>query len=600
MPKRKKTSRANGKKTPPNSRRQRRARRAADPEHPSLGSVRVRTAAEIADEQTVYQLALRIWAALVGEKTLSTMSGLVDELLGAPLLDDDDEETEERLDEQHKREKKLLDETIADGLDNYPDINAINNLPRPADPDLVRAAEQLSDVLWKCAVGATKFKEKFSRAQLEGMVKRDVKARLEKDDKYSKHVRADVPGSDIIRYGKHGCTTSRGTFVKAIDYEDGGGLDALLTGGWMRVAKDRIDPVAWSYQFGFPRKSERQQWRHHYIITERSGKVSKFELQREWLHGTQWYRALLRSGVHVIRRKAAIRALARFLGFRPNKEIVRMPRVGWAQVERFWIFVRPNDEVLVPPGMLPTTNYQLDATATRHGLHITGTAAAWATEIAKPLAGNSNVALALGTFFAAPLLSFASEPGGGFHEFGRSNIGKSLASAIGQSIYGWPFDTGPRDTFGVSWGGSEAGNDAVALERTDLGLSLDDIKLTDPRTAEQVIYKIASGTKGPRATSAGQLRETAHASLLVLSTGEKSLPEFIGKDLNEGARKRLVDVPAQVQADSAFETIPPEKIHIEGARLFDAMKRQHGAVGRDWQDHLVKLGPDTIKKHLKN
>jgi hypothetical protein len=28
------------------------------------------------------------------------------------------------------------------------------------------------------------------------------------------------------------------------------------------------------------------------------------------------------------------------------------------------------------------------------------------------------------------------------------------------------------------------------------------------------------------------------------------------------------------------------------------MKRQHGAVGRDWQRHLVQLGPDRIKTGL--
>jgi hypothetical protein len=161
-----------------------------------------------------------------------------------------------------------------------------------------------------------------------------------------------------------------------------------------------------------------------------------------------------------------------------------------------------------------------------------------------------------------------------------------MASALGQSIYGWPHEMGD-DAFGVSWGGTEAGFDALALARTDLGLPLDEITLANPRTAEQVVYKVASGTKGPRATFSGQLRETAHASVLVLSTGEKSLAQFIGKGLQEGARKRLVDVPAEVQPGTAFETIPRDRIHIEGKRLFDAMKRQHGAVDRDWQRHLV-------------
>ena len=117
----------------------------------------------------------------------------------------------------------------------------------------------------------------------------------------------------------------------------------------------------------------------------------------------------------------------------------------------------------------------------------------------------------------------------------------------------------PPTTFGVSWGGTPAGFDALALARTDLGLPLDEITLANPRTAEAVVYKVASGTKGPRATSTGHLRETAHASVLVLSTGEKSLAEFIGRSLQEGARKRLVDIPAEVRPGSAFETIRASK-----------------------------------------
>jgi uncharacterized protein (DUF927 family) len=94
------------------------------------------------------------------------------------------------------------------------------------------------------------------------------------------------------------------------------------------------------------------------------------------------------------------------------------------------------------------------------------------------------------------------------------------------------------------------------------------------------------------------LRDTAHAFVLVLSTGEKSLAEFIGRSLQEGARRRLVDIPAEVQPGSAFETIPREQIHNASKRLFDAMKRHHGAVGRDWQRYLVGLGPDQIKAQL--
>jgi hypothetical protein len=575
--------------------------RAANPTKQSSRHLRPRTAEDIANEQTAEQLVLRIWAAMVAQKVLSGMSALMDELIQSHLLDDDDEEADEGwLDDHHKREKKILDEAITDGLDTYSDFNAIINLPSDSDSDIARDAGQLKDVLTKCAIGATEFKEKFSRAQLERMVKRDLKTRFEKDPRYSNHVREDVPGSDVKKYGSRGCTSSKGTFAKAADYESGGGLAALLTGGWMRVAKDRIDPLAWSHQFGFQRKSERQAWRHHFLITERNGSQSTFELPREKLAGTgaSAIRALMKAGIHVVGRDVARKALVQFLYFKPRREIIRMPRVGWAEVGLHWIFARP-DEVITPPGMPQAghVTYVLDAAAIRHGLHVTGTTAEWAAEIATPLRGNSNVALSFATFFAAPLLHFASEPGGGNHPYGPSTIGKTMASDAGQSIYGWPLETADN-AFGVTWAGSEAGFDALALARTDLGLPLDEITLADRRSAEQIVYKLASGTKGPRATSTGGLRETAHASVLVLSTGEKSLAEFIGRSLQEGARKRLVDIPAEVQPGSAFETIPREQIHIESKRLFDAMKRHHGAVGRDWQRHLVDIGPNKIKAGL--
>jgi hypothetical protein len=84
----------------------------------------------------------------------------------------------------------------------------------------------------------------------------------------------------------------------------------------------------------FERKTERQNWRHRFRITERSGHQSFFELRREELagSGTTAIRRLMKAGVHVVRRKAVPEALAGFLYFKPKREIIRMSRVGWAQV----------------------------------------------------------------------------------------------------------------------------------------------------------------------------------------------------------------------------------------------------------------------------
>jgi len=153
------------------------------------------------------------------------MSALMDELIQSHLLDDDDEEGDEGwLDDHRKREKKVLDEAIADGLDKYLDFNAINNLPPNSDSDIARDAEQLNGVLKKCAIGATEFKKKFSRSQLERMVKRDLAIRFKNDPKYSEHVREDVPGLNVKTYGSRGRTSSKGTFAKGADYDGGGGL----------------------------------------------------------------------------------------------------------------------------------------------------------------------------------------------------------------------------------------------------------------------------------------------------------------------------------------------------------------------------------------
>ena len=111
-----KPKRAKANKRPHERHHKLQAEQAAQPSPPSR-QLRVRAAEEIANEQTAEQLAVRIWAAKVGEKILSIMSGLVDELLDAHLLDDDDEETDESwLNGHRKREAKLLDEAIADGL----------------------------------------------------------------------------------------------------------------------------------------------------------------------------------------------------------------------------------------------------------------------------------------------------------------------------------------------------------------------------------------------------------------------------------------------------------------------------------------------------
>ena len=150
----------------------------------------------------------------------------MDELIQSHLLDDDDEEADEGWLDDHAqaREENSRRGDYRRRSTSTPTSTRSTTCRHNSDPDIAHDAEQLKDVLTKCAIGATEFKEKFSRAQLERMVKRDLKTRFKKDPKYSKHVREDVPGSDVKKYGSRGRTSSKGTFAKAADYESGGGL----------------------------------------------------------------------------------------------------------------------------------------------------------------------------------------------------------------------------------------------------------------------------------------------------------------------------------------------------------------------------------------
>jgi hypothetical protein len=161
--------------------------------------VRPATAEDITNQQTAEQLAVRIWAAVVSIKVLDSMAALFDELIhGKYLIDDDDEEGDESwVDDQCKRERKVLDEGIKWGLDNYANIDAINRLPLSDLPkDLVTHAEQLSAVLKECAIGATRFEQK-PHEQLARLVRIDLRERCHIPDPRARG-RAGI-GHQVVR-----------------------------------------------------------------------------------------------------------------------------------------------------------------------------------------------------------------------------------------------------------------------------------------------------------------------------------------------------------------------------------------------------------------
>ena len=230
----------------------------------------------------------------------------------------------------------------------------------------------------------------------------------------------------------------------------------------------------------------------------------------------------------------------------------------------------------------------------RHGRHRSGTSEQWRQQIAAPLARNTNVVLAVGSFLAAPLLRWAGEPGGGFNFRGPAKTGKTLIGAVGQSIWGKPYRPGAgADAFGFTWESTANRLGERAVLRSDIGLYLDEIGIGDQKDVPSTVYKLASGLDKGRFGQAER-----DFNVLFLSTGEPSLAEFL-PNARPGQLVRLVDIPAVVQSESAFETISKEEIAAAGKQFYSATNECHGCVGYDWLRHLVALAPQRIAAELK-
>jgi putative DNA primase/helicase len=295
-------------------------------------------------------------------------------------------------------------------------------------------------------------------------------------------------------------------------------------------------------------------WRHHYRIMDETGEFD-VEIGNEHLakKADRAIRILIRHGVHVVETAEARQHLAKFLRYKPRARIIRAPRVGWFEPRRgTWCFVLPGT---LGDARIRITLDARDDASDRHGFRRSGTSQQWQEEIAAPLVGSSNVLLAVGVFLIGPLLRFAGEPGGGFHLFGPSKIGKSLANAIGQSVWGKPYFPGAgADTFGFSWDSTANRLEERAVLRSDIGLSLDEIGVGDPKAIANAVYKLSGGQ------GRGRWRSVEHQfNVPVLSTGELSLAEFL-PDAKPGQLTRLADIPAEVQSGSAFESIPRNDI----------------------------------------
>ena len=420
---------------------------------------------------------------------------------------------------------------------------------------------------------------------------RIVKARKVERDRAHQRPRSDTtPEEDVRYYGQDFKVSNRGVFARRLNSEG--------TPNWEQICTTRIDLVA------LTRDKREENWGTYIAARNRDDGAKTLAIPHALLAAdkSNEVAAMLASlGIGVIPSKPARQLLLQFLTVQVKERITAVPQIGWHHSADVWIFVLP-DETIVPQGFAGARAVlQTAGLHVQHGLDVSGTVEQWVAQVAAPLAGNSNIHLCVGVALAGPLLRWANEPPGLFHLWGPSKIAKSLAGAIGQSVWGRPKVPGEADAFGASWTATAVGLERYAVLRSDVGGYFDEIGEGTPKVIRPAVYLLANGSTKLRGTPDIALRPMESFRILGVSTGEPTMEAFLssgGEKVPAGLRVRLVDVPAEVQTGSAFETCPVDGVESLGKRFYPLTTRLHGAVGRAWLNHLVDLGPTEIQDRL--
>lgn len=247
------------------------------------------------------------------------------------------------------------------------------------------------------------------------------------------------------------------------------------------------------------------------VLFKRDGAVHALAAERATVFTTRGITQLANSGLPVNSENA--QKLVRYLAALEGANLETLPRhrcmdrMGWVDSKTFLPGVAGDDVFIDAEGSSQLAN----------AYHEQGDAKAWLELAGHVRQGHPIARLMLAASFAAPLLSKLQQRVFILHAWGPSRGGKTAATKLALSAWGNPEDL--LATFNAT---------KVYLEQTaafysDLPLGVDELQVTDPKVAENIVYMLSLGKGRGRGARGGGVQTSRAWRSIVITTGEQPL-----------------------------------------------------------------------------
>jgi putative DNA primase/helicase len=240
-----------------------------------------------------------------------------------------------------------------------------------------------------------------------------------------------------------------------------------------------------------------------------------------------------------------------------DTRVTILPSTGWHDVAGKKTFVLPG---VTDGSRLPV----IVAGAAVSPYAAAGTLAEWQDSVARLAAGHNRAMFAIATAFAAPLLEPTGADSGGFNLRGLSSIGKTTLLRAAASVWG------RGDEHGIirTWRATGNGLEGTAALYSNMLLPLDELGVAGAKEVGDTVYSLASGIGKQRAQRDGSPRAPNIWRVMILSTGELTIPDKIreaGGRVRAGQEVRILDIEADAGRgfgvfDHAGAEAEPEKL----------------------------------------